>query len=83
MSTYPGTLQLVETDPSRFDELDVARLVAKLGGTMRGRQVAFPDSAQLSAALDVLSERFGSRFFRPADERVAYFGKEREMIHAR
>lgn len=63
MSVYPGVLELVQTDPSRFDDLDVARCVAKLGGTMRGNHAVFPDSHLLAAAMDVLSDQFGSRFF--------------------
>jgi hypothetical protein len=63
MSACPGVLELIETEPSRFDELDVARCVAKLGGSMSGKRAIFPDTVQLAAAFDVLSDRFGARFF--------------------
>jgi hypothetical protein len=67
LNSNPGVLELVEIEPSRFDELDVAHCVAKLGGSMRGNQAIFPDSSRLAAAFDVLSERFGSRYFSPAN----------------
>jgi len=63
MSYHAGVLELTDMDPSRFDELDVARCVAKLGGTMRGKEAVFPDCRRLAAAFDVLSERFGARYF--------------------
>ena len=60
----PAVLELCEVDPARFDEIDVARCVAKLGGTMWDRELHFPDATRLAAAFDVLAERFGARYFR-------------------
>lgn len=68
MISSPGILELIDVDPSRFDELDVARLVAQLGGSMFGNQIVFADSSRLSAAIDVLFERFGARYFSRADD---------------
>lgn len=63
MSAFPGSIDLIATDLSRFDELDVARCVAKLGGSMRGKHAVFENASRLAAAMDVLSERFGARYF--------------------
>ena len=65
MSAFPGSIELIDTDVSRFDELDVARCVAKLGGSMRGRHAVFTNPSRLVAAMDVLSERYGARYFAP------------------
>ncbi len=82
MNARTFVLELIELDLSRFDELDVARCVAALGGSMRGRLAIFSDSVQLAAALDVLAERFGTRFFKRREEPSIYFRPAQEMSHA-
>ncbi|QEF97537.1 hypothetical protein Mal15_15770 [Stieleria maiorica] len=67
MKGIPAVLELVGIDPSRFDELDVARCVARLGGSMIGRQIVFSDTSQLDAALDELFARFGAQAFSCGD----------------
>lgn len=56
-------VQLVDVEPARFDEIDVARCVNSLGGSMHGMVARFPDTSRFQAAYEVLCERFGSRFF--------------------
>ena len=68
MGKNSHAIQLVSTDASRFDELDVARCVAQLGGTMNGRHIRFKDYRSQMAAIEVLCERFGARFFRDANQ---------------
>lgn len=84
MSTCSESLELVGTDPSRFDELDVARCIAKLGGTLQGKRAVFRNPSRLAAAVDVLSERFGSRYFVRRGPQYAADGySAREFSHAR
>jgi hypothetical protein len=74
MNRCTQTLELINMDPSRFDELDVARCVAKLGGSMQGNRIAFPEASQLAAAYDVLTDRFGSGSFTSGDEAAIAIG---------
>ncbi|WP_182867516.1 hypothetical protein [Stieleria mannarensis] len=91
MKGIPAVLELVGIDPSRFDELDVARCVARLGGSMIGRQIVFSDASRLDAALDELFARFGAQAFScgegasdPAYLKPAYLESEHrlEVSHA-
>jgi hypothetical protein len=63
MQLMEHRLELVGTDTSRFDELDVARHVSRLGGSMFGRTAHFPDRRSLVAAWDELCDRFGAGYF--------------------
>ena len=77
-----SVLDLVDIDPSRFVELDVARCAARLGGSMIGRQIVFPDESRLVAALDVLFDRFGGRYFVRSREANRVYDENVEMLNA-
>ncbi len=68
MNSGREMIELVEVEPSRFDEIDVARCVARMGGSMRGRQIFFPNRTRLAAAFDELAARFGAGYFDRSDE---------------
>ncbi len=55
-------IELVCVNPGRFDEIDVAMYVAKLGGSMNGRTATFP-AERLDDAWRRLSKRFGESYF--------------------
>ncbi|QDV43729.1 hypothetical protein Enr13x_35870 [Stieleria neptunia] len=82
MNGLPGILELVGIDPSRYDELDVARCVARLGGSMIGRQIVFRDPSRREAAIDVLFQKFGAHAFAWGDALCHRSPQPLEVSHA-
>nr|WP_143547784.1 hypothetical protein [Rhodopirellula sp. SM50] len=82
MNGLPGILELVGIDPSRYDELDVARCVAQLGGSMIGRQIVFSDTSRRDAAIEALFQKFGADAFAWGDALRRESEHPMELSHA-